>query len=44
MSVENEESDITFFKVAGNTIKTGYKIEILSGMEEILINKKIVKE
>lgn len=44
MSVENEDSDITLFKVAGNTVKNGYRVEVLSGMEEVLINKKIVKE
>lgn len=44
MSVENEDSDITLFKVAGNSVKNGYRVEVLSGMEEVLINKKIVKE
>ncbi|MDD3008783.1 MAG: hypothetical protein PHQ70_07955 [Arcobacter sp.] len=44
MSVENEDNDITLFKVVGNSVKTGYKVEVISGMEEVLIDKKIVKE
>lgn len=44
MSVENEQSDITLFKVAGNTIKTGYKVEVLNGFDEVLVSKKIIKE
>ncbi len=44
ISVKNEDNDITLFKVSGNTVNTDYRVEVLSGMEEILIDKKIVKE
>lgn len=44
MSLENEENDITFFKVASSSIKTGYRVEVIDGFEEVLIDKKIVKE
>jgi hypothetical protein len=40
----NEENDITFFKVDSSTVKTGYKLEVLSGFDEVLINKSIIKE
>jgi len=43
MSVENEENDITFFKVDSSSVKTGYRIEVLNGFEEVLIDKRIVK-
>lgn len=44
MSVENEESDITFFKVANTSIKSGYQVEVLDGFETPILIKKIVKE
>jgi hypothetical protein len=44
ISLENEENDITFFKVASSSIETGYRVEILNGFDENLIDKKIVKE
>ena len=44
MSVENEESDITFFKVANSSIKSGYQVEVLDGFESPILIKKIVKE
>lgn len=43
-SVENEENDITFFKVAASSVKTNYRIEVLDGFGGILIDKRIVKE
>jgi hypothetical protein len=44
MSVENEETDVTFFKVANSSIKSGYKVEVLDGFEAPILIKKIVKE
>ena len=44
MSVENEESDVTFFKVANSSIKSGYQVEVLDGFESAILIKKIVKK
>ena len=43
-SFVNEENDITFFKVNASLLKTDYKLEILNGFDEIIVEKKIVKE
>lgn len=43
-SFVNEENDITYFKIDSNILKTNYRLEVLSGFDEVLINKKIVKE
>jgi len=44
LSYENEENDVTFFKVKSSIVKTGYIVEVKNGFDEILLSKQIVKE
>lgn len=43
-SFVNEEADITFYKIDTKLLKTAYSLEVLSGLDEVLLDKKIVKE
>ena len=43
MNVENENNDITFFRISSSNLNTGYSIEVLNGWNEIILNKKVIK-
>ncbi len=44
LSYENEENDVTFFKVKSSSVQTGYTVEVKNGFDEVLLSKRIVKE
>jgi len=44
MEFENDESDVTFIRIAKDSLKTGMTLEVYNGFEEPLMQRKIIVE
>jgi len=44
MSFENEESKTTLVHIGKHNLKTGMKVEVYNGFEELMLSKKVVVE